>query len=389
MAVVFLGVAALVIDLGYGRLIQAQLQAVSDASAHAGAMQIDGTDAGLLDARGAAIAVAAANIADGAPVAVADADIETGVWDPDNSIFTVSTDASQVNAVRVLARIGEVGTWFGKPAFQRDSIAASGRATAARMPPPIACAILADTDLDAMGGITTDSYDSTEGPYDPATSGNAGTLCGNVRLDVGGDASVDGDVVVGRGGDIVTHGNSTDVTGNLVYAGSRFVLPELDPSDAEADNDNDTIGLTSAGRDPWKAGGIRLNGTESLTLGAGVYYFESLRITGSASLVVTGPTEIWVTGEVRVGGTGIVNTGAHPHDLTLNVTGDRASLGGTSDFYGSLIAPGADVDLVGTHDFYGIAIGWTVDIQGDLALHADVSLMEPLVQIQRWIALVE
>lgn len=389
MLVVFCGVAALVIDLGYGRLIQAQLQAVSDASAHAGAMQVNWTEAGLLDARRAAIAVAAANTAHGGPVTVPDANVETGVWDHDAATFTPSSDAAQVNAVRVLARIGEIGTWFARPAFRRPSIAASGRATAVRMPPPIACAVLANSELHALGGIVTDSYFSPDGPYDASTAGAEGSLCANAHLDVGGDAEIHGDVVVGRGGEIVTHGSSVDITGRRVYPGSKFVLPFIDPSDAEADNDNDTVGLTSSGRDPWKSGGIRLSSADQLTLGAGVYVFASLRITGSASLVLTGPTEIWVTGEVRVGGTGIVNTGADPHDLTLYVTGDRAVMGGTSDFHGSLIAPEADVELVGTHDFFGIVIGETVDIQGDVVLHADVSLMEPHVQIQRWIALVD
>ncbi len=389
LLVVFCGVAALVIDLGYGRMIQAQLQAVSDASAHAGAMQIDWTGAGLLDARSAVIAVAASNTADGGPVTVPDTNIWTGTWDLDTSTFSPSTDPAQVNAVRVLAQIGEIGSWFAVPAFQRDSIAASGRATAVRMPPPIGCGVLADVDLDAMGGVVTDSYSSTDGPYDPGTAGDDGSLCSNSRLDVGGSAEINGDVIVGRGGEIVSHGASHDITGHEVYAGSRFLLPSLDPSGAEANNNNDTVGLTSSGRNPWSGGGIRLNGSDQLVLGGGVYFLESLRITGGASLVVTGPVEIWVVGDVAVGGAGIVNTTADPHDLTLYVTGDNVSMGGTSDFYGSVIAPEADVDLVGTRDFYGIAIGGTIDIQGDLSLHADISLMDPLVQIERWIALVE
>ncbi len=389
MLIVFCGVAAIVVDLGYGRFIQAQLQAVSDASAHAAAMQVDGTDAGLLEARASAIAVAAANTAHGGPVAVPDANIDTGLWDFDASTFSPSADPIEANAVRVLARIGDIGTWFARPAFRRESIAASGRATAVRMPPPVACAVLAEAHRDAMGGIGTGSYSSSDGPYDPALAGDEGSVCSNGRLDVGGDAAINGDIVAGRGGEIVTHGSSVDVTGHLVHQGSRFVMPVLDPTDAEAHNDNASVGLTSSGREPWNRGGIHLTASDELTLGPGVYYLESLRLAGKSALIVTGTVEIWVVGEVAVGGTGIVNLGRDPHDLTLNVTGDSVSLGGSSTFYGSVIAPEAEVKLHGTEEFYGLLVGEAVDIVGDIVLHADTSLMEPYVQIERWIVLVE
>ncbi len=389
MLLLLCGVAAIAIDLGYGRLVQAQLQAVSEVSAHAGAMHLDSTPGGMLDAGDIAVAFAAANTAHGASVSLPLSNVQAGIWDHDASTFTPSGDAPLVNAVQVLARIDAIDTWFAGPAFRRDAIAASGRATAAVMPPPVACAVLAATELDAMGSIVTDSYDSTQGPYDALVAGDEGSICGNVNLDVGGNAEINGDVIVGRGGDIVTHGNSVDISGDQRYLGSSFMLPILDPRDAEADNDNGNIGLTSTGRNPWHQGGIRLRSTDQLELTGGVYYFESLRITGQASLLVTGPSEIWVDGDVDVAGGGIVNQGANPHDLTLYCTGDSVSMGGNSDFYGSLIAPDADVDLGGTHDFYGIVIGWTVDLHGNLVVHADTSLMDPLVQIEPWIAIVE
>ncbi|MCO4772539.1 MAG: Tad domain-containing protein [Deltaproteobacteria bacterium] len=387
--VVLCGVAAIAIDLGHGRLLQARLQAVSDAAAHAGALQLDSSTAGLGQANHVAVVMAAANVVHGAPFALESDNVETGVWDHDALSFTPSTDAGIVNAVSVLAHMDGIDTWFAGPAFRRDTIAASGRATAVRMPPPVACAVLAATDFDATGNAVTDSYDSAEGPYDSSSAGSEGNICGNAVLDVAGNLAVHGDAVVGRGGEIVPHGAAHEIHGEMRYLGSKFEVPELDPSAAQAENDNGTIGLTSNGRDPWHTGGIRLSSDETLTLSGGVYYFESLRITGSASLIVDGPTDIWVDGDVNVGGTGIVNSSANPHDLTLYVTGDDVSMHGTSDFYGSLIAPEADVDLNGTNDFYGIVIGGTVDLSGDLRLHADVSLMEGFVLIEPWIALVE
>ena len=65
---VLLGVAAIAVDGGMARHHRAELQNAADAAAHAAAFTYDGTEQGLLDAREAAVNIAALNTAGGQPV---------------------------------------------------------------------------------------------------------------------------------------------------------------------------------------------------------------------------------------------------------------------------------------------------------------------------------
>ncbi|MES2645023.1 MAG: TadG family pilus assembly protein, partial [Myxococcota bacterium] len=107
-AVVLLSFAALTIDLGYGRLVQQQLENASEAGARAGSLRLDGTEAGLTAARVTAASMAAQNFAGGGTVVLADDDIVLGVWDATAGTFTPSSDPLQVNTVQVRARIDEL-----------------------------------------------------------------------------------------------------------------------------------------------------------------------------------------------------------------------------------------------------------------------------------------
>ncbi len=127
---VILGFAALVIDLGYARIVHAQLQVAADAGALAGASRLDQSAAGLTAARATAVAVTGANVANGEAVVV-DAnsandpagDVVLGTWDGAN--FAASTDAAVVNAVLVRTEATGLVALFSSPAFGTDSLAAA------------------------------------------------------------------------------------------------------------------------------------------------------------------------------------------------------------------------------------------------------------------------
>jgi hypothetical protein len=132
-AVVLLSFAALTIDLGYGRLVQQQLENASEAGARGGSLKLDGTEAGLTAARITAASMAAQNIAGGGSVVLADEDIVLGVWDATTGTFTPSSDPLQVNTVQVRARIDALGLFLTPAAFARDTIPVSGMTRAMAM----------------------------------------------------------------------------------------------------------------------------------------------------------------------------------------------------------------------------------------------------------------
>lgn len=137
--VVILGMAAIVIDLGYLNGVQAELQGSADAAAHGGALQLNGTAGGMEKARTMATLLAATNASAGRPVSLdpttieeGGSGVELGTWDGGNRLFTVSADSGRVNAVRVQARMADLPAMFSQVAFQRQHLAASAQSVAVR-----------------------------------------------------------------------------------------------------------------------------------------------------------------------------------------------------------------------------------------------------------------
>lgn len=131
--VVLLGFAALTVDIGYGRLVQQQLQNASEASALGASLRLDATDAGVTAARATALAVAAQNTAGGAPVVLADSDIVFGVWDDVAGTFTVSTDAAEIDTIQVRAQIDDLALFLAPAAFAQETMAVGAQTRARAM----------------------------------------------------------------------------------------------------------------------------------------------------------------------------------------------------------------------------------------------------------------
>lgn len=154
---VLLGMGAVAVDLGYQKVVRAELQAAADIAVAAGAEQLDGTFDGLFEAKQAAIRAAARNNADGRPVELNETNIMFGHWDPETREFVVSSDPADIDAMQVVIRREDVPTTFASIVFTDDMIGAQGRSTA-NLPPDtpagkIACYLpfaVADCIFDTM-----------------------------------------------------------------------------------------------------------------------------------------------------------------------------------------------------------------------------------------------
>jgi len=154
LLVVFLGVAALAIDVGYQRMVRNQLQNAADAAALAGAGQLGAIYVGMTLAeqqatlsdenialvKNAAINTALANKAAGQNVNITfaddDDDLTIGTWNFNTSAFSVPTPLIFPNAVRVKIRrdanvaAGPITTFFGR-IFGKNTMEVSAEASAA------------------------------------------------------------------------------------------------------------------------------------------------------------------------------------------------------------------------------------------------------------------
>lgn len=138
---VLLGVAAIAIDGGMARHHRAELQNAADAAAHAAAFSYDGTEQGLLDARQAAVDIAALNTAGGQPVVLdtnqgnePDGDIVSGEWDGELRTFTPTLDIELINAFRVKGENEALQTFFANAAFGRGAVPVSTDSVALKPP---------------------------------------------------------------------------------------------------------------------------------------------------------------------------------------------------------------------------------------------------------------
>lgn len=363
--IVILGFGALVLDIGYLHVVGAQLQASLDAAALAAAT---GMGQDETTARARATALAALNTAGGETVELAGADIDFGTWDSATSTFTETTFAN-ADVVRVSYEIDDLSPWLSRVLGQetlmvaRSAVAGAGEANTA------VCAILADTNADLTGNMTVDSWDSSEGTYEE-TAGSEGNVCSNGDLSCGGSAVVMGSIYAGPDG---TLSAGCSVSGEESHLEDEIPLPSVSCASAKASNKNSTVSKYLKGYN------FKAVSKDKVTLAAGTYYFHDFAVNAGAQITVSPDVTICVeTGTVSLNGDSFINTSKQPSALTLQVADDsKVTLNGTSSFYGSVIAPySTQVKLNGTFDFYGIVIADELQINGNLELHADVSLME-------------
>ncbi len=168
---VLMGFAALVVDVGYQKVVGAQLQLAADAMSHAATQHLDGTEAGMEDAQAAAAALASFNTANGQaisfeenPTNSPDGVVVFGVYDFDSGSFTVDTLAEEVNAVQVNLRAGELTPFFSSLSFGIRSLAASGTSTTAQPLGGPAGAVECILPI-ALSSCTFDTYDEGEYNY--------------------------------------------------------------------------------------------------------------------------------------------------------------------------------------------------------------------------------
>jgi len=373
---VLMGFAAFSVDVGQLCAVATEQQNTADAAALAGASALQ--DGLLEDAvYRRALHVIKLNQETQGYLALDDQVIEIGKWNSVTGEFTAVglDEVEDAFAVRVVAKRPKMQYFFA-PIFgkyyadvTREAVAvASGRCGG----------IWGLQGITSGGGILTDSYNSLNGPYDSSTALDNGDLCSGMDIKVAGSFEVNGDVMSGFGYETTVAGHAGDITGITTSTPNGTEGPPVDLGDAEYNNDNATVGTSDDGRSPWHKDSwdLEMTSQSTLTLAPGTYVFDSIRLAGGATIKVTGPTTIYVKGSVDAGGGAITNATGDPHNLTIKVLGEDCKLNGGSGFYGSIIAPYADVVLGGTADFYGAVIGQTVDLSGDFVFHVDESLVE-------------
>lgn len=250
-------------------------------------------------------------------------------------------------------------------------------------------AVFANDTVDMRGNITTDSYDSSLGPYNTTTNiDDNGNVGANADITTsGGSYYINGSASTGPSGTFSA--NSTQVSGSITHSNNEalsvIVVPEQ------------LLGLPS--------GGTMSQGA----LSAGNYNFTDIDLTGQDVLVITGPANIYLPGnpssvdvsstkavirlsnsstgpikiyadgDVKLGGGGVINEEGIPSYFYLYGTGGAGQqilVSGTNSFYGVIYAPDADITLDGNFTAFGAIIGGNVTVKGSVFVHHDDALSQ-------------
>jgi Flp pilus assembly protein TadG len=376
--VVIFAFAAFSIDIGYIVVANADLQNAADAAAMSGAGHLrKGPD----QARASAIALAANNSSTNDHVVIAESDIELGTWDADSATFTLlaAADESKADTVRVTcsrtqARGNPIRLFFA-PILGSKNADVSSRATAHVK--PSRCGLFIGIQKATLsGGSYTDSYNSGNGLYNPASAGNKGHVCSDGEIKLSSSSYVKGDALPGDEESVSMSGSSF-VTGSTEPRSEPLNLPPVDFGDSATNNINLTIPLSDGGAVPYNPqnGEFKLSGGDHVALPPGTYHFSKFTLSGGSSFTVTGATVIYCVGDFTASGSSIANASQRPTNLQVFCTGGKVDISGGSDFYGAVYAPTSKiVRSSGSNHVYGSLIGLELTLSGGGGAHADTAL---------------
>ena len=384
LSVIVIGLAAFAVDLSFIAHAHTELQRTADAAALSAAAQLPdelaATSAGMATAGGNASAVS--------PELEA-SDFEFGWWDRDTAMFlTYWSPDEQPNAVRVRVDRTEAGgsplRLFYGPLLGKKSTDVSAWAIA--MNHRGLCGPLVGIhSLTASGNITTDSYSSASGAYDPAAAGNRGNLCSGGPITLHGGVHVRGDIRSGGSDDVVMRSASAIVTGNVGSRVKPLELPPVTVHDVAWNNDNVRLGKALNG-----ARDFDLAGDHVFAIPAGIYFVNDMNLRGSARLKITGETVIILTGDLNGSGNAeFSNDTEIPSNLRILATSGKITLAGRKKFHGVIYAPHSRVDVSGNADIYGAIVGGNLRIVGNATAHFDEALQLREVELPSRTTLVE
>jgi Flp pilus assembly protein TadG len=379
-----MALVALAVDIGYVAHAHTELQRTADAVALAAAAKLPNRDAAI----DAGLATARANDTSITTNLNAD-DFVFGWWSRRNGTFTSPapanrpTNAVQVTVSRTAARGNPINLFFGR-VVNRDS--ADMTVKAIGYMDRSFCGALVGIDWVKVDGTPgSDSYDSVDGPYDPATANPHGSVCSDGDITVSGGAVVSGDATAGNdlATDEVTLNGGGTVEGTIGNRIKPLDMPPVDATPYATNNNNANLPLVLRSSDngsQWKSpvdkqGDFVLNAGDVVQMPPGNYYFRNMRINAGATLMITGNTNIFVTGDYTLaGGAYLINTTMLASNLEFYMTGGTANITSDTTFYGVVYAPNTNVTVNASGDFYGAIVGKTLSVSGAGLGHYDESL---------------
>ena len=247
---------------------------------------------------------------------------------------------------------------------------------------PFEYAVFSEGGMEFKNSSKVDWYNNDEDDR-PMRIGTNSVAAGAVTLN--NSAYINGDVIVGPGGDPdVAVSNNGDITGHILVAPQECELPEiivpewLDLLPSSGTLQNNTTISNSA-----KYSAINLKSGETIEItGDVVLYVEGDMILGnSADIEIAGGASLilYLGGNVEQKNSSSINN--NTKDVkNLKIYGLDSCLSmdfkNSSEMYGTIYAPNADVVIHNSNKTYGAIIVKNLDWRNSSELHYDASLRD-------------
>ena len=244
-------------------------------------------------------------------------------------------------------------------------------------------AVLSCKDLKVAGN----SVVSSEGVGTGASQGEAGHVRSNGDVVLDGSIEIHGDAVAGPGRSVRISGQPL-VTGQKLVATAVYDCAPIDLAALRtallASNDNARLPVTEKGKPALSGPNGRtldLSGKDTLTLPAGTYLFDEIRLAGNSRVRVDGPVQILVIGGIDIKGGSHVNLDGNPYHVRLWSQGTSLAIASQSNVHAFLYAPAASVLLSGQSRIVGGVQADKVEIVGGSRVRRVVDDAPPVLVV--------
>ena len=362
-------VGSLAMDYARAQVVKTELRRAADAAAMAGLQEIRNGN-GVTAADNAAVAIAAANTADGSGVILdPTTDIEYGVYDSDTDTFTVlygssraSATAIHVTCSRTAARNNAVPLTLARVIGQNSIDVSADSVAAVNSSLPFA---IVGIDSFSSNSCDYDSWNSSLGAYGGANKFGNCSIASNGNLTFTSGCHIHSEAHPGIGKTIIKDGGTQINQTSPFNSGAGY--PILAPETASVTS---TISYTApvAPTSYNNSGlGVKLDASNNFTVDtnwtipAGTYVVNDFTINHDKQLTCTsGPVIVYVNGNFYCDG--MINsylTNDHNFLIYMTNAGTTFQLIKDSNLYASIYAPLTDVTFKNGH-LYGQVVGKTL-----------------------------
>lgn len=235
---------------------------------------------------------------------------------------------------------------------------------------PFSFGVFGETSVTLKSASTTDSYNSLDGDYDPATAGDEGHIATNntaaASIVVPRNSTINGQLTVGPG--MADPSSAVSLT--------QPVTITADPDVVSADEELDLPALDVSGLDCSSSLSLPKNGTHTFTEEGSPYCFGSISADIGSRIAVSGDVVVY-SGTVNFDKNFEVNTGGDPTQFVLGVYGNSdVVIDKDGTFVGALYAPGLKVHFKKNVTIYGGLAADDVEVDKQLTLHYDEALRD-------------